>query len=59
MCDMTHMNVRHDTLTVEDMPLGVVDATTVPNSDLVTFEVRYVDRTGFLYTLLLILFFLL
>merc|ERR1711865_327326 len=31
---------------VEDMPLGVVDASTVPNKDLVTFEVRYVDRTG-------------
>jgi hypothetical protein len=31
---------------VMDMPLGVVDAMTVPNEDLVTFEVRYVDRTG-------------
>ena len=31
---------------VEDMPLGVCDATSVPNDDLVTFEVRYVDRTG-------------
>jgi len=31
---------------VEDMPLGVCDGMTVPNEDLVTFEVRYVDRTG-------------
>lgn len=31
---------------VEDMPLGLCDATTIAPEDLSTFEIRYVDRVG-------------
>lgn len=31
---------------VQDMPLAMCDATSVVETDLVTFEIRYADRTG-------------